>query len=162
MSRDLFVMRTLLHAETRTRRSSNAATAWQELLQHLVWSVLAAAGLPASDAPDGAHTQVTLCHHHLPSQPLQPPSQPGLPLTSVMQALHGFGDMYQDDYWSRRFAHTCSAAALKCKGSPTPNTAQNPFFNSQRAARPPAHCSGYGGRGLLLRQRHSRSRDAAG
>ena len=79
-------MRTLLHAEARTRRSSNAATAWQELLQHLVWSVLAAAGLPASDAPDGAHTQVTLCHHHLPWQPLQPPSQPGWGTTNQRDA----------------------------------------------------------------------------
>jgi hypothetical protein len=69
-------------------RCSNAATAWQELLQQLVWAIIAAAGLPTSDAHDGAHTQ----------------------------ALHGWGDVYQDDYWSRRFSITCASAALKSKG----------------------------------------------
>ncbi len=94
----------------------------------LVWSVVAAAGLPATDVSDGAHTQVpvhpfavaplamfpliVVFHHH-------PIMHAQLQCDEVThaQALHGFGDVYQDDYWVRKFSSACSSAALKCKGA---------------------------------------------
>ncbi len=129
-----------------TRRSSNAATAWQELLQHLVWSILAAAGLPASDAPDGAHTQVMLCHHRLPSAPLQThvhtsratPNQPDAGAARLRR--HIPGRLLEPPI---RPHVLCSCPQMQ-RFADAKHCAKS-FLFSQLVARPPADCSGYGG-----------------
>ena len=107
-----------------TCRSSNAAGAWQELLLQLVWAVTAAAGLPSMAAADGAHAQVMAsmmvlaAHMSMATLLLLTTNSPTLMLiSSALQALHGHGDVYQEDFWSRQFTSTCAAAALKCKGA---------------------------------------------